>query len=465
MSMLAERRRKQKWAVDPRNTAWSNDDSKFGQRMLEKMGWSKGKGLGAQEQGATEHIKVQVKNNHLGLGATINNEDNWIAHQDDFNQLLAELNTCHGQETADSSDNKEKKSFSLEEKSKISKNRVHYMKFTKDQIQSKACNNPGFSIYLSELCLRIKISDTRTHHQNFRNTCTCSGKDLSSRSKTDLDCIFGKRQSKKTPEDDSSPTTPDGNETSTTKTSAFTIQDYFAKRMAELKNKPQVTASGPDLSVTQMEGKRGKKIEKEAKDKNVENYTQPQAKKKKDQVERQLGAPCWGENSDTSAEDREDCVWPPDDQDIPPNETSTTKTSAFTIQDYFAKQMAGLKNKPQVTAAGPDLSVTQMEGKRGKKREKEAKDKNMENDTQPKGKKKRDQVERQLGAPCWGENSDTSAEDREDCVWPPDDQDIPRKPKKKREKKKLQKQVEAGVDATLDETPVKKKKKKKKGSK
>lgn len=36
-------RRKQKWAVDPRNTAWSNDDSKFGQRMLEKMGWSKGK--------------------------------------------------------------------------------------------------------------------------------------------------------------------------------------------------------------------------------------------------------------------------------------------------------------------------------------------------------------------------------------------------------------------------------------
>ncbi|EAW65595.1 PIN2 (TERF1) interacting telomerase inhibitor 1 [Homo sapiens] len=136
MSMLAERRRKQKWAVDPQNTAWSNDDSKFGQRMLEKMGWSKGKGLGAQEQGATDHIKVQVKNNHLGLGATINNEDNWIAHQDDFNQLLAELNTCHGQETTDSSDKKEKKSFSLEEKSKISKNRVHYMKFTKGRCQS-----------------------------------------------------------------------------------------------------------------------------------------------------------------------------------------------------------------------------------------------------------------------------------------------------------------------------------------
>lgn len=36
-------RRKQKWSVDPRNTAWSKDESKFGQKMLEKMGWSKGK--------------------------------------------------------------------------------------------------------------------------------------------------------------------------------------------------------------------------------------------------------------------------------------------------------------------------------------------------------------------------------------------------------------------------------------
>ncbi|XP_064359907.1 PIN2/TERF1-interacting telomerase inhibitor 1-like isoform X7 [Dromaius novaehollandiae] len=97
MAMLAEPRRRQKWSVDPRNSAWSKDESKFGQKMLEKMGWSKGKGLGAQEQGNTEHIKVHVKNNMLGLGATINHEDSWIAHQDDFNQLLAELNDCHGQ--------------------------------------------------------------------------------------------------------------------------------------------------------------------------------------------------------------------------------------------------------------------------------------------------------------------------------------------------------------------------------
>ncbi|XP_039179480.1 PIN2/TERF1-interacting telomerase inhibitor 1 isoform X2 [Crotalus tigris] len=154
MAMLAEPRRKLKWSVDPRNSAWSKDESKFGQKMLEKMGWSKGKGLGAQEQGNTEHITVQVKNNTLGLGASVSQEDNWIAHQDDFNQLLAELNNCYAQDDPESTCKDKKKTFNLEEKSKTSKKRVHYVKFAK-------------------------------------------GKDLSSRSEDDLSCIFGKRKIKK----------------------------------------------------------------------------------------------------------------------------------------------------------------------------------------------------------------------------------------------------------------------------
>ncbi|XP_066896127.1 PIN2/TERF1-interacting telomerase inhibitor 1 isoform X2 [Kogia breviceps] len=243
MSMLAERRRKQKWAVDPRNTAWSNDDSKFGQRMLEKMGWSKGKGLGAQEQGATDHIKVQVKNNHLGLGATINNEDNWIAHQDDFNQLLAKLNTCHGQETA--------------------------------------------------------------------------GKDLSSRSQTDLDCIFGKRQNKKTPEDHPSPDAAEGTDVSPMTTSAFTIREYFARRMAERKSKAQGTVVGPEASETPVERKAGKKRKKEAKDKNVQNCTHPKAKKKGDQVEWQLRDPRGDENDGAASEGGEGGVAPLVDRGSP----------------------------------------------------------------------------------------------------------------------------------------------------
>ncbi|XP_075454812.1 PIN2/TERF1-interacting telomerase inhibitor 1 isoform X1 [Ascaphus truei] len=205
MAMLAEPRRKQKWSVDPRNCTWSNDESKFGQKLMEKMGWSKGKGLGAQEQGSTEHIKVKVKNNSLGLGASVTHEDNWIAHQDDFNQILAELNTCHGSEESERPANEDKKTFSLEEKSKSSRKRVHYMKFAK-------------------------------------------GKDLSSRSETDLACIFGKREKvrKATPEEETAvdsevseekekQSPPSDCEPRNTVTSSLSVNEYFAKRMAELK--------------------------------------------------------------------------------------------------------------------------------------------------------------------------------------------------------------------------------------
>ena len=74
---LAEPRRRQKWTLNPRGESsnlddlsdwnnvvhtgnmWSNDEDKFGQKLMEKMGWSQGKGLGANEDG-----RVQV----LGAG-------------------------------------------------------------------------------------------------------------------------------------------------------------------------------------------------------------------------------------------------------------------------------------------------------------------------------------------------------------------------------------------------------------
>ncbi|XP_075939678.1 PIN2/TERF1-interacting telomerase inhibitor 1 isoform X2 [Anarhichas minor] len=231
MSMLAEPRRKQKWSVDPRNSAWSKDESKFGQKLMERMGWSKGKGLGRSEQGSTDHIKVKVKNNHYGLGTGASSEDNWIAHQDDFNELLAQLNNCHGQNGSAVSKEppppEEPKGFSLEEKSKTSKKRVHYMKFTK-------------------------------------------GKDLSSRSETDLNCIFGKRGGRPTNQQESNSSDSQGEPEKTftpaavkldtesitnTVKSTLNMQEYFAQRMAQLKkDRGQGQSTAPSMETNETSG-------------------------------------------------------------------------------------------------------------------------------------------------------------------------------------------------------------------
>ena len=38
----------------------------MGQRLLEKMGWRKGKALGLKEDGCKEHVKVSTKSDRKG---------------------------------------------------------------------------------------------------------------------------------------------------------------------------------------------------------------------------------------------------------------------------------------------------------------------------------------------------------------------------------------------------------------
>ncbi|XP_060533676.1 G patch domain-containing protein 4 [Cylas formicarius] len=127
MSMLAERRRKQKWSLNPRGKDWAQDTNKFGQKMLEKMGWTSGKGLGAKENGITEHVKVAYKNDSQGMGYKETN-DQWTAHEANFSALLESLCGKRVEEVQLSS---------LEEKSQKSRARVHYKKFTRGKDLSR----------------------------------------------------------------------------------------------------------------------------------------------------------------------------------------------------------------------------------------------------------------------------------------------------------------------------------------
>ncbi|KAK9483091.1 hypothetical protein V1527DRAFT_515266 [Lipomyces starkeyi] len=96
---LAGPRARQKIAHDPRNTSWSNDTDRFGHRHLSNLGWKPGTGLGlsAASYSIATHVKIKLKEDTLGLGASIAkaNQDagSWAPGLDSFQELLSRLNS------------------------------------------------------------------------------------------------------------------------------------------------------------------------------------------------------------------------------------------------------------------------------------------------------------------------------------------------------------------------------------
>ncbi|KAL1122249.1 hypothetical protein AAG570_003654 [Ranatra chinensis] len=134
MAMLAERKQKVKYSINPRGNDWAKDSNKFGQKILEKMGWSPGKGLGASEQGMTDVLRVTYKNDTKGFGCK--DKEEWLKQQEEFRCLLAKLS---GSEEAGIHNQLKpiEKSQSLEKRSQESRTRVHYRKFTRGKDLSR----------------------------------------------------------------------------------------------------------------------------------------------------------------------------------------------------------------------------------------------------------------------------------------------------------------------------------------
>ncbi|XP_022173608.1 PIN2/TERF1-interacting telomerase inhibitor 1-like [Myzus persicae] len=131
--MFGRRRRERDTTINlSAQNHWTSDDSKFGQRMLEKFGWSKGSGLGKNKQGISENIKVIHKVQPTGLGFVANNADDWFKAGEEYSRLLSQLTEKFDQyqELSESNGDAASKK-SLVQNSLNSRSRVHYHKFTK----------------------------------------------------------------------------------------------------------------------------------------------------------------------------------------------------------------------------------------------------------------------------------------------------------------------------------------------
>jgi len=82
----------QQVSKDPLNKHWANDKEKFGFKMLMKMGWSEGKGLGLNENGSIEYVKAKTIKNKEGLGVSVETRNDWDVNNRDLDDIFAGLN-------------------------------------------------------------------------------------------------------------------------------------------------------------------------------------------------------------------------------------------------------------------------------------------------------------------------------------------------------------------------------------
>lgn len=141
------------------------------------MGWSKGKGLGMNEDGQQNFIRVSHKTDQKGMGYQ-DRDDQWTGHESNFNSLLESLHnsksTSENEEASDEHDEQETSrtgfGFASDEK------KTKKSKSIKDKLSGKS---------LEEMS---KQSGVRVHYRKFTR-----GKDISKYSEKDLANIFGKK--------------------------------------------------------------------------------------------------------------------------------------------------------------------------------------------------------------------------------------------------------------------------------
>ena len=146
---------------ESRNSAWANDTSSFGQKMLLKMGWSQGKGLGKHSQGTQTNLRALRREEGLGIGASTDTlgEEGFSETSRNFHGVLANLQQVHN---AHDDIDKKKKAKKKKKKDK----------------HKKDSNGSG-----------LTLSQTRVaagHAQKMRES-----KDLSKKSSEDMAAIFG----------------------------------------------------------------------------------------------------------------------------------------------------------------------------------------------------------------------------------------------------------------------------------
>ncbi|XP_034108194.1 titin isoform X1 [Drosophila albomicans] len=280
MAMLAEPRRRKKYNLCPRGKALYEDSARFGTKMLEKMGWSKGRGLGANEDGSQDFVRVRFKNDAEGLGYE-NRDDQWTIHEEGFNGLLNSLNGGSADDAPNTNDNSGAASASEDEARPMG---FGFREATPEKkVKSKTLKNNISGVSLEE---KSKQSKARVHYKKFTR-----GKDLSRYSEKDLANIFGKKATEdidapiepvvpaeQQPAEEEKPVDPNFAGVHTVST-GLSVNDYFKQKMEAMKNRLKNNSFVAAEEATPLPNGDGEAALNDAEE--VAETAQPEKKKKK----------------------------------------------------------------------------------------------------------------------------------------------------------------------------------------
>ncbi|KAH8365104.1 hypothetical protein KR084_001722 [Drosophila pseudotakahashii] len=270
MAMLAEPRRRKRYNLCPRGKALYEDENRFGTKMLEKMGWTKGNGLGAKQDGEKDFVRIRFKNDAEGLGFEAR-DDQWTTHEEGFNGLLKSLNGEETEANGRESEHEEEArpmgfGFKAEEPEEPSKKKL------KEKISGMSLEE------------KSKQSRARVHYKKFTR-----GKDLSQYSEKDLANIFGKKAT-----DDFEAPEPvvveqpqeekevDDNFAGVqTVSTGLSVSDYFKQKMEAMKNKLKKGGESTSTKTPEDTEAQANSHAEQLEDTLTENDQEPSKKKKK----------------------------------------------------------------------------------------------------------------------------------------------------------------------------------------
>jgi len=222
---------------DTRNSEWSKNTTGFGQKMLSKMGWSEGQGLGKNGQGNNLHLRaIRRTEETQGIGVKIDStgSDGWEQTNTNFQSILNSLQQNHGTIIPnDNDDDKKKKKKSKKEKRK-----------KRDLILAQNKVTAG-------------------HSKKWRNA-----KDLSTKSREDIAAIFGTTVSDTTPSiklysSDNDKNTIPTNISSDFSTNIDVDTSFKKKNKKEKKKKSSRKRKNDDSSISgELKSKKKKKARK-----------------------------------------------------------------------------------------------------------------------------------------------------------------------------------------------------------